>query len=382
MNSITAIASSLALWQYILLYAGLFILAIIIAAVGGSKIKSIREGIIALLAFFGGFLAVEYVGVKLDNKSGLLQFIMFVVFASIIGVLGATISAQTPDTSKESSKTTKSAQKKKQKRVKPTAEEIRQEEIAKKVEKLTLKDIDSITDEAILCAYVRRYRSTSLVYPAIKKISSDQHLASIAQDSLVDRKIRIYALEHIQSDEIKAALVRKQKDKWLTHEAAYSIKSKEIRFELFKEFPRLYSPSSSNPLIFNYVLKNHLYADDSMDVFNISENSHEKGSVYVEALKSGNPEFIQMLDLKGWEELTELCFQNIKKYGHQESPPSWQLTESLNYLKLIYHAGLCKSKNTEIEALDGQTFNRYDIVNYYDEREKCDGVTFHLHDAT
>lgn len=97
MEAITKIAASLTLRQYILLYAAAFILALAAASVGNAKSRSAREGVIAVLALFGGMLAVGYVAVRLGKNPGVLLLVILAVFAAFIGFPAARLSARLAD---------------------------------------------------------------------------------------------------------------------------------------------------------------------------------------------------------------------------------------------------------------------------------------------
>lgn len=237
------------------------------------------------------------------------------------------------------------------------------------VEKITGKDIPDINDDALLSAYVRKWKSTSIAYPALQKITSEIELVRIAEDEAVDRKLRIYALKQIKTEKTLVDLFRRHKGDWLSLEVKGNIKSDSVRYSLLKEFPGCYSPAAfSDPEILKNILKNHLYTGDSMDPF--SKDKHEKASLYIRILETGNEELIAMLDK---DECHRLADAFIKKAD------TTYAKYTLHVLKVIYRSGTCKDLDAEIEAMDGKTFNYINEINYYNEREYNPGIVFDLY---
>lgn len=85
MEHITEIASNMERWQYLILYILCFVFAIIIASIKSEKAESVQEGIIALLALFGGMLAVGFVTCRLRLNPGMF---LLAVLALPMGMIG------------------------------------------------------------------------------------------------------------------------------------------------------------------------------------------------------------------------------------------------------------------------------------------------------
>ncbi len=377
MSTITEIAASLTLKQYVMLYIGCFVLAIIIASVGGKKSRSFRESLISLLALFGGMLAVGYVAVRLEKNIGLLILLVLAFFSGLIGFPAAMIAGS--DDKNDSGKSEPAKPAGKPVSV-PAVSDKREKKLMEQAGRLKVTDVSSINDDALLGAYVRLHKSSGLGYPALKRIRDEEELLRIAKDYLVDRKLRIYALEHIQSDDKLAGLVRKYHKEWLGQEAYHHITSQKVRYSLCQEFPDLYSCTGfSDPAILRDILEKHKYPDDSMDPFpdtqfriGSSEKavSYHKAELYISVLRSGDPELIGMLDKDECLKLTESCINAADTH--------WADT-ALRYLKIIYHAGVCESLRSTIEAMHGKTFHHVNEINYYQERDYNPGVVFDLY---
>ncbi|MBR0372906.1 MAG: hypothetical protein IJH91_00050 [Mogibacterium sp.] len=241
--------------------------------------------------------------------------------------------------------------------------------LAARAAKLSLKDIDNITDQALLRAYVQQTKSKSLAYPALQKITSDDELARVAEDDRVDRRLRIYAVHQIKSDDVKLALFRKYRNGWIGQEARSQIRSQQVRYQLFLDFPGSFSPAAfTDPAILRDILENHRYADDSMDPF--GTDRHSKADLYNRVLETGNRELIDLLDRDACRAFAQACIQNADTHWAKFA---------LQYLKRIYRAGVCPELAAEIEAMNGKTFHHIDEVNYYGEREYVPGVVFDLY---
>ena len=88
MERITEIASKMSWWQYLLLYVLCFIAANGIACIDHPKSKNLRESIVAVLALFGGMLAVAFVTCRLQKNPGVLILAVLSIPAGIIGYSG------------------------------------------------------------------------------------------------------------------------------------------------------------------------------------------------------------------------------------------------------------------------------------------------------
>ncbi|MCR4703281.1 MAG: hypothetical protein K5665_06420 [Saccharofermentans sp.] len=83
MNPITQFLSELSLIQYILLYLGCFVLAVVFAVIG-AKTKLNSDPFIAIFSVLGGMLAVAYVTIIMKPNISLGILIVLTVFACII----------------------------------------------------------------------------------------------------------------------------------------------------------------------------------------------------------------------------------------------------------------------------------------------------------
>lgn len=338
MDYIKEIAASLNFGQYLLIYAGTFILAIIVAATGGAKSKSARESVIAVLALLGGMEAMAYVTIRLGKTTILLAILVLCIFATIIGLPAANISDHTPNAPKEKEKN------------KP------QEQSVSKAAPTANSNTPPVPD----------YRKVT--FADIDRMSDNEAARVLLAPGLSDN-MRTYAAEHIQSDEVKAAIVRVHRDDMFGKTAAYAIRSPELRLALYQEIPGLYYFSRHDPLILKYAMENHLYPDD-----NFLSPENEKGKFFIEVLKTGDKSMIQMLAPEEYKELAEVCIVKL----HRECIYEFDARRALDCLTLIYRTGACESMNAAIEELDGQTFSKYNVVNCYGEREQSPGFVFHL----
>ncbi|MBR6089980.1 MAG: hypothetical protein IKP86_08605 [Anaerolineaceae bacterium] len=371
MSEITRIAASLTLGQYLMLYGGCFVLAIIIACAGGKKSRSFRESLISLLALFGGMLAVGYVTVRLGKNPGLLILLILAGFSALIGFPAAMIAGRDDDGNNM----------KKEPADRRKTDAGREKKLMERAERLKITEISSISDDALLGAYVQLHRnSPALANPALKRIRDEDELVRIAKDSLADRPLRAYALDHIRSDEKLVELFRKYHGEWLGQEAYRRIKSQKTKYSLCQEFPEQYSCSSfSDPDILREILRNHMYPNDSMDPFPSSgisfkndkkEVTHHKADLYITVLNTRDADLIGMLDKDDCRELTEACIKAVNTYHAKYA---------LHVLKLIYQTGACESLNSVIESMHGKTFGYVNEINYYGERDYNPGFVFDLY---
>jgi hypothetical protein len=94
MERITQIFASMEIWQFIVLYIICFVLAIVVASIGGKKSQSARESVISILALLGGALAVGLVTCRLEMNPGIFIIVVLAIPAGIIGYPAAMIAGQ------------------------------------------------------------------------------------------------------------------------------------------------------------------------------------------------------------------------------------------------------------------------------------------------